>query len=235
MPIKRRFYKRRYARRRSTLSTRNIYSNRSARSQAYQIAALKRRINYVSRQCKPEVKVLTSDVISETLNSATTYGKIKILPPSQGTGESERVGNAWNVKNGSFKILFNKNIAVSSQTIQDNSLSYRVIIVQTVSPTNSENAVPDISDLLVATTDNNQCLVSPFKDGITAKYRILRDVKGSSFANEKLLNIRYYPFKHEELDPSGYNRMTYIYVFATSTNQHVVLLTATNRYVFTDA
>lgn len=235
MPIKRRFYKRRYARRRSTLSTRNIYSNRSARSQAYQIAALKRRINYVSRQCKPEVKVLTGDVVTDTLNTALVYGKIKVLPPAQGTGDNERVGNAFNVKNGSFKILFNKNIAISSQTVQDNSLSYRVIIVQTVSPTNSENSVPDISDLLVATSDNTQCLVSPFKDGITAKYRILRDVKGSSISSEKLLNIRYYPFKHEELDPSGYSRMIYIYVFASSNSQHVVLFTATNRYVFTDA
>lgn len=234
MPRYQRRYKRRYARR-STLSTRNIYANRSARSQAYQIAALKRRINYVSKQCKPEVKVLSSDVITDTFSSTTAYGKIKILPPEQGTGESQRVGNSWNVKNGSFKILINKNINQSSQTSQDNGLSYRVIIVQTVSPTNSENTVPDISDLLLNTSNNTECLVSPFKDGITAKYRIIKDVKSSTVSNEKLLNIRYNPFKHEELDPSGYQRMIYIYVFASTNNAHQVLITATNRYVFTDA
>ena len=130
MPIKRRFYKRRYARKRSTLTTRNIYANRSARSQAYQIAALKRRINYVSRQCKPEVKVLTSDVITDLFTSTTSYGKVKVLPPAKGTSENQRIGNSWNVKNGSFKILFDKNINTSSQTSQDNGLSYRVIIVQ---------------------------------------------------------------------------------------------------------
>lgn len=232
MPIKRRFYKRRYNRKRSILSTRNIYANRSARNQAYQIAALKRRINYVSKQCKPEVKVLTSAVVSDTFESATAYGKIKVTPPAQGTGEGQRVGNAWNVKNGSFRILFNKDI---SSSVQDNGLSYRIIIAQTVSPTNSTSEVPNITDLLVSTTNNSQCLVSPFKDGITAKYRILRDIKGSTVSNEKLLNIRYYPFKHEELDPSGYQRMIYIYIFSSSLEGHNVSITATNRYVFTDA
>lgn len=233
MPIKRRFYKRRYNRKRSVLSTRNIYANRSARNQAYQIAALKRRINYVSRQCKPEVKVLTGAVVSDTYEAETSYGKIKVNPPAQGTGENQRVGNAWNVKNGSFKILFNKNIV--SQSYQDNGLSYRVIIAQTVAPTNSTSEVPNITDLLVSTSNNAQCLVSPFKDGITAKYRILRDIKSSTVSNEKLLNIRYYPFKHEELDPSGYSRMIYIYVFSSANTEHNVSITATNRYVFTDA
>lgn len=233
MPIKRRFYKRRYNRKRSVLSTRNIYANRSARNQAYQIAALKRRINYVSKQCKPEVKVLSSAVITDSFENATSYGKIKVNPPAQGTGDDQRVGNAWNVKNGSFKILINKDIV--SETTQDNGLSYRVIIAQTISPTNSTNNVPDASDLLLNTTNLSQCLVSPFKDGITAKYRILRDIKSSTVSNEKLLNIRYYPFKHEELDPSGYSRMIYIYVFTSANTQHNVNITATNRYVFTDA
>lgn len=232
MPIKRRFYKRRYNRKRSVLSTRNIYANRSARNQAYQIAALKRRINYVSKQCKPEVKVLTSAVVTDTFEASTAYGKIKVNPPAQGTGEGQRVGNAWNVKNGSFRILFNKDISTS---VQDNGLSYRIIIAQTVAPTNSSSEVPNITDLLVSSTNNSQCLVSPFKDGITAKYRILRDIKGSTVSNEKLLNIRYYPFKHEELDPSGYQRMIYIYVFSSSLEGHNVSITATNRYVFTDA
>lgn len=233
MPIKRRFYKRRYNRKRSVLSTRNIYANRSARNQAYQIAALKRRINYVSKQCKPEVKVLTGDVITASFDTPTAYGKFKVMPPEQGTGENQRVGNAFNVKNGSFKILINKDIV--SESIQDNGLSYRIIIAQTVAPTNSSSTVPNIDDLLAVTTNNSQCLVSPFKDGITAKYRILRDIKGSTVSNEKLLNIRYYPFKHEELDPSGYQRMIYIYVFTSANNQHNVGITATNRYVFTDA
>lgn len=233
MPRYQRRYKRRYARR-STLSTRNIYANRSSRSQAYQIAALKRRINYVSKQCKPEVKVLSSDVIIDSFSDNTSYGKIKVMPPEQGTGENQRVGNSWNVKNGSFKLLINKDIASGSE-LQDNGLSYRVIIVQTVAPTNSASNVPDASNLLLNTANVSQCLVSPFKDGITAKYRVIKDVKSSTVSSEKLLNIRYYPFKHEELDPSGHQRMIYIYVFTSSNISHIVSITATNRYVFTDA
>ena len=115
----RKYYKRsnrKYSRR--TLSTRNIYSNRSARSQAYQIAALKRRINYVSRQCKPEIKVLTSDLVSDSYEDATTYGKIKVMPPAQGTGENERVGNSWNVKSGTIRLFFNR-VLRSENTIKE--------------------------------------------------------------------------------------------------------------------
>lgn len=56
MPYRKRSYKRRYARRRSALSTRSIYSRRSALAQAGQIAALKKRVNKVYKVCKPEIK-----------------------------------------------------------------------------------------------------------------------------------------------------------------------------------
>lgn len=224
---------RKYSRR--TLSTRNIYSNRSARSQAYQIAALKRRINYVSRQCKPEIKVLTSDLVSDDFDSATAYGKIKIMPPAQGTGESERVGNSWNVKSGTFRLFLNRSYVLSTGVV-DNGLSFRVIVVQTQAPTSSNNAVPNVSELLVNSTNNSECLMSPFKDGITARYRILKDYKFSGVQNEKLVNLRYYPFKHEETDPSGNQRMIYIYMIPSVTGtSNTTSMKATNRYVFTDA
>ena len=231
MPSNKYRYKRRYNRKRSVLSTRNIYANRSAKTQAYQIAALKRRINYVSRQCKPEVKVLTSDVIVDLFENTLTYGRYTIIPPIQGTGDDQRIGNSVNVKNCSFRVLLKSGTG----------FSYRVIIVQSVAPIASTAEAPSISDLLSVTTDGsinnridtNNCLVSPFKDGITAKYRILRDVKGSTASDQKLLNIRYYPYRHEELDPSGNQRTIYIYLLVPTSSSTAV--TAVHRYVFTDA
>ena len=234
MPSYRYRNRRRYYRKRSVLSTRNIYANRSAKTQAYQIAALKRRINYVSRQCKPEVKVLTSDVIVDEFDSVMAYGKFAIGFPTQGTADNQRVGNSVNVKNCSFRLLLNKCLA-GTDTNADNGFSYRAIMIQTVSPIDPASAIPSLTDLLALSATNSEALVSPFKDGITAKYRILRDVKGSTASNEKLLNIRYYPRRHEELDPSGFSRIIYIYVISSSSDRSVICMTASHRYVFTDA
>ena len=85
-----------------TLSTRRIFNNKSARSQAKQIHALRRRINRVYRATKPEVKILEQD----------QYNALQLLPgpqgltafqetflrPALGTGDAERTGNVVNLK-----------------------------------------------------------------------------------------------------------------------------------------
>lgn len=55
-----RYYKRRYRKRgyKRTLRKSNIYMNKSARSQAYQIAALNKKINYVYKVTKPETAIM---------------------------------------------------------------------------------------------------------------------------------------------------------------------------------
>lgn len=235
MPYKKRYYRKRYNKKR-TLSTKNIYANRSAKSQAYQIAALKRRVNYVSRQCKPEIKIMTSAAVSDTFSSNTAYGKYRILYPSAGTGEDQRVGNSWNVKNCSFRVWINKNYSQPTGTTYiDSGTTYRVIIAQTIAPTNPSANIPDLTDFLVSATNNGEAIISPFKDGISSSYRILKDIKGSTDSNEKLLNIRYYPFKHEAIDPQGYSRLIYMYVIVSSNSIHVAQVVAQSRYVFTDA
>lgn len=235
MPYRKRYYKRRYNKKR-TLSTRNIYANRSAKSQAYQIAALKRRVNYVSRQCKPEVKIMTSSPVSDTFTSWTEYGKYKVIYPTQGTGEDQRIGNSWNVRNCSFRVFINKNYSLSTgQTYLDNGTTYRVIIVQTIAPADPTANIPDITDFLESASNNYQAIVSPFKDGITSSYRILSDVKGSTVSNEKLLNIRYHPYKHESIDPQGFSRIIYMYVLVSTNSIHTAQVNAQHRYVFTDA
>lgn len=232
MPYKKRYYRKRYNKKR-ILSTRNIYANRSARSQAYQISALKRRVNYVSRQCKPELKVMTSAAVSDTFSSASAYGKYKIIYPTNGTGENQITGNSWDVKNCSFRVFINKNIDTTSNI--DSGTTYRIIIVQTVAPTDPTHNIPDLGSLLESASNNAQAIVSPFLDGITTTYRILRDIKGSTTSNEKLLNIRYYPYKHESIGPQGFSRVIYMYVIVSTSSTHSAQVTAQSRYVFTDA
>ena len=50
-------YRRKGRRGNRTLSTRRIFNNKSAKAQAAQIYALRKSVNRVRRQCKPEVKV----------------------------------------------------------------------------------------------------------------------------------------------------------------------------------
>lgn len=73
---KKRSYRRRY--KRSRLSKSKIFSKTSAKSQASQIYALKKKINYVYRNTKPDIDTVTGPVapsasITFTNNSVTNY------------------------------------------------------------------------------------------------------------------------------------------------------------------
>ena len=97
-------FSRRYSRKSSKrLSSRNIYMNRSARSQALQIASLRNRINKVYKACRPEVKtiVTNAETIDYTSTSLSSYYRFyPITSPQLGTGDKERIGNSIHVING---------------------------------------------------------------------------------------------------------------------------------------
>lgn len=96
MPYRRRFKKRTWRRKRSTLSTRNIFSRTGAKSQATQIAALRRRINKVYRATKPERKQILTTTANITFSSESggtvehTYNSESIQPGNTDTG---RIGD----------------------------------------------------------------------------------------------------------------------------------------------
>lgn len=109
-------YRRKASRGSRNLSTRNIFNNKGARSQAAQIYRLNRKVNSVYRQCKPELKIIQTVPQSHTF---TSYEYDSIDPsnitidftspnnpanvmsidmPSQGDGDNEIVGNVCNLK-----------------------------------------------------------------------------------------------------------------------------------------
>lgn len=111
----RRSYRKSYRTRR-TLSTRNIFNNKGSRSQANQIFRLNRKVNNIYRQCKPELKIKTTEPQSYTQSA---YGFTDINPsdvhvyfndsrdpshdmsiqlPENGDGDDDLVGNVCNMK-----------------------------------------------------------------------------------------------------------------------------------------
>lgn len=98
---KRRSYRRRAGRRgHRTLSTRSIFNNKGARAQASQISALKKRINYVYRQCRPEVKIKESTPIQLSVDrqAEIPYLLYKVNMPPPGYNDQSMVGNVCNIK-----------------------------------------------------------------------------------------------------------------------------------------
>lgn len=93
----RRYGRRRYYRRyRSTLSTRNLLTHKSATSQALQLRAMNRKVNKVYRMCKPEKKVTWGDTIDFYFsNSANDHGQKSFNAPVifKGPGNDRRIGD----------------------------------------------------------------------------------------------------------------------------------------------
>lgn len=87
----RRFYRRGRNNRRRTLSNYRIATRTSARSQARQIYALKKRVSYIQRRTKPEIKTIRRTYIAPfNLNTVRgSYAIMNVLQDnSQGTNTS---------------------------------------------------------------------------------------------------------------------------------------------------
>lgn len=68
MVYKKRYYKRRYYKRRNPLRKGNIFSKKSAKSQAKQIYALNKKINRIEWKTKPEITTLSCSLLQKPEN-----------------------------------------------------------------------------------------------------------------------------------------------------------------------
>lgn len=96
MPYRRFYPARRRYRKSRVLSSKNIYSRTSAKSQSVQIAALKRKINKVYRAAKPERKQKVSDPIRNDLSSAANkdvYFTAACMNIESGPLDNQRIGD----------------------------------------------------------------------------------------------------------------------------------------------
>lgn len=191
-------YRKNYRNRR-TLSTRNIFNNKSSRAQAYQISSLRKRINYVYKQCKPEVKIVESpNPLTLTLAYSTPgllpYFLYKITMPELGVNDNERIGNACNILDS--HIFLNMKIAYSGDvSYQLNGLgqtvnsTVRIVPFLVKAPSDQQPDGDDILPIASSFNEPNYRMnpIAPFNEGVSAKYQILGDYRYTLRMDDKSL------------------------------------------------
>lgn len=167
------------------LSKKSIYGNRSARSQSNQIAALNRKINIIAKRDRPETKVVLSQTTTKTFTSKLLSGVYEVivpaLPSPSSSTDSGMVGDVCHIK--SFRLNMYAEYFNTSDTGYHNSESaggvIRIVAVQ--HKINDGDGIASLSpaDILQdygsSGTSYTAMAFSPFKTGITNRYRILMD------------------------------------------------------------
>lgn len=244
-------FSRKYSRKSSKrLSSRNIYMNRSARSQAMQIATLRNRINRVYKACRPEVKTIVTNAETIDYTSASTFSYYRMYPmasPVVGTGDKDRIGNSIHVKNGVLYLsmeYFNSSTTGYHNT-ESSGCQYRIVIGQfnyKVSP----SAIPNISNIFEFPSNHGpeytQLAISPLKEGITAQYTVLRDIRGTLTVdrNQKFMKIPFKPKFPYVFDEDGNVPNCWACLLVTGLHYdqdftETVKITVSDKLVFTDA
>lgn len=186
--------KRTYSRRRNyrssrTLSTRNIFNNKGSRAQASQINSLRRRINYVYKQCKPEIKTIESEPLTYTLDynpsSGRFYHLYQVTMPELGVEDNARVGNSCNILDShifmNMRLQWKGNPSYTLNNIgQLTNTTVRIIPFIVKSAMEGQ---PDPEDILTFGSPLTSAAqyrlnpISPFNEGVSAKYQILGDYR----------------------------------------------------------
>lgn len=200
-----------------TLSTRRIFSNKSAKAQASQIYSLRRAINRVKRSCAPEVKVYDTPVdireFTATYEDITSASKtnMRLSMPNftQGTSDWQRIGDkvrllplTWFV-NGIYRKVTKSSSGIPMYNLLNaEGCAMRIVAVQSKT---SSATLPTYDDIFstfeesASTTLTMTNLNSPFKTGITTKFSVLYN--RVFYFNEnspiKNLKVKLYPkIKH---------------------------------------
>lgn len=164
----------RYRRRRSALTTRNITARTSARSQSRQIMALRNRVTNVERNCRPETQLhtITSGATFSNSTFAATYQQWLL------TVAGNSITGQWLHSKG----LSLRGIVEYSDNYQNvvaadhqRTCTFRVIVFAKLSSGNSDVPVANIVDL--SNTGNGYELnaVRPLKKGLTSYAKIYYD------------------------------------------------------------
>lgn len=183
-------YRKRYSKSRRVLSKVNIAANRNAKQQSKQIAALSRKLNYITKQNKPEIRIKFVNFTETLTNSALAqnFRQLVTLSPWSNTYTGDDAATTQNELEGNF----NRNKGISLKAVveytndftgdeSDNQLaaSYCILIVQEKIPklpTESgvtTYSIGDIFDLANSTTSADTNITMPLVSGITARFKIL--------------------------------------------------------------
>lgn len=150
-------YRRRRTSRRRTLSSYHIATRTGARSQAKQIYALNRKVNYIQRMTKPEIKVFRS---TQT--------------PSSSPSDANYVSNVYNTMTsftieGSFARLlsytgyFSANYATGMFNENVEPITIRLVIVQAPNTRSGSYGQSDVWNEDAYTTDGDTSTLTNFR------------------------------------------------------------------------
>lgn len=189
---------------RKTTSARNVFSNRSAKSQSSQIYALSKRVNALSKAMKPEYKVFDGSNSTYTFSSgdiSNTYKVIYFNGPSIGTGDDQFIGNM--VRSVKLDLYFTGEYYNTSDTgyhgTESAGTPFRIIVLQRKVPSNSSVAVSDVLSTSGGSgADYTMQAICPLKRGITDHFRVLLDKK-IIFTSAKNQALRHYSVKPSNL------------------------------------
>lgn len=120
--------------------------------------------------------------------------------PGLGTGDKDRIGNHIKVINGVLYLSFEyyNSSATGYHNTESAGCQYRIIIGQ-FNTAATPSAIPPIEDIVEYTgnagANYTQLALSPLKEGVTNRYKILRDVRGvlTSERNQKMMKIAFKP------------------------------------------
>nr|QXN75478.1 MAG: capsid protein [Virus sp.] len=180
-------YRRKGRRGNRTLSTRRIFANKGARSQAKQIYALRKSVNRVRRQCRPEVKEVEGIYDNRLLSEAELpltpepWYRLATPLPELGTDDGQRIGNIVKLLPLKFRMTLQYREDFQSQQypafaeLPQHGIQVRVIAVQAKAVADNQPTLEDILDSVHFNgyLNSSAMMVQPFKRGITARYNIL--------------------------------------------------------------
>lgn len=230
------------------LATRRIFNATSAKAQAAQIYALKKRLSYVAKQNRPEMKVYGGDVGSYSFSSSDVTNTYKLFyfdGPSLGTGDNNRVGNF--VRSKSLQLCLTGEYYNTSDTGYHNSESagspIRVIILQRK---RADNTAVSPSTILSITSGSGasytQQAICPLATGISDRFDVLCDRKYmfTTNRNQLLKKITVKPNNIRWDDTVGTANGFIVLIISAGLHhdnnfQEFIKGTYSIKYVFTDA
>ena len=221
----RKFYNRkRYGKTRNyksrALSTRRIFGNRSAYSQAVQINALRRRVNKVYKVCKPETKINYGDTMDKDFSNSGFSGTWESwFAPliTVGAEDNQRVGDKVYRKD-IYKFSFTySNNAQGSSGLHNGETSCAMIrvIMGIWKEPKAGNAIPSAESVIhgygSSASAYNVNILQPLANGITAEHKILKDTIIKLDLNNpvKIATFKT-PYYLQRYDQQGYNVHSWI-------------------------
>lgn len=239
---------RRY-RRGGALSTKRIYSRTSAKSQATQIYALRKRVTALQNALRPDVKIVNGTPATFTYDSGTLtsiWNGFGVVQPAIGPDNGQRIGDKIYEKSLNVQMYFEyyNNSSTGYHDSESSGATVRVFVVQH-KESGSEQSTFDLSEFLENPSNTganyNILPVKPFVHQITQDWKVLYDKYFTVTAdrNQKLMKFTLKPGTIR-FDDSGNHNFIKVYTVVSGLHydtdfKEYVKQTVNVKLAYTDA